>query len=160
MRPEPEMLHRLPRILRSPQQQRITPRGRPERQLIERQALPARLFDPRPRRGGEVQRRDGEVLGHREQTGIIGDGADDDDGLVGRGHLFARAAGGEHGEAGEGERGPVRAGHEEPAEDDFVEVRVGSACWVALGLGNGGLFGVRVLCGRFVRLGMLRGRIR
>ena len=141
MRPKPKMLHRLPRILRSPQQQRITPRRRPERQLIERQALPARLFDPRPRRGCEAQRRDGELLRHGEQTGVVGDGANDDDGLGRRGNLLARAAGGEHGEAGEGERGPVGAGHEEPAEDDFVEVRVGFACVDVLGLGKGGFGG-------------------
>ena len=122
MRPKTEMLHRLPRILRSPQQQRITPRRRPQRQLIERQALPARLLDPRPRSRREVKRRNGELLGHFQQAGVVGDGTDDDDGFVCRGDLLGGAAGGEHAEAGEGEGGAVRAGHEESAENDFVEV--------------------------------------
>ena len=116
------MLHRLPRILRSPQQQRIAPCRRPERQLIQRQALPARLLDAGPRRGGEAERRDSELLGHLEQAGVVGDGADDDDGLVRRGEFLAGAAGGEHGEAAEGDGGAVGAGHEEAAEDDFIEV--------------------------------------
>ena len=124
------MLHRLPRILRPPQQQRITPRRRPQRQLIQRQALPARLLDPCPRRCGKVQRRNSKLLRHFQQTGVVGDGTDDDDRFVGRGAVFgcATAAGGEHAEAGEGEGGPVRARHEEPAENDFVEVGVCFAC--------------------------------
>lgn len=137
MRPKPKMLNRLPRILRPPQQQRITPRWRPQRQLIQRQALPARLFNPSPCRGGEVERRDGEFFRHRKQTDVVGDGADDDDGFLCRGDLFARAAGSEHGEAGEGERGAVGAGHEEAAEDDFVEVGVGFACVVCVRGGIG-----------------------
>lgn len=122
MRPEPKMLHRLPRILRSPQQQCITPRRRPERQLIQRQALPARLLDASPRGGGEAERRDGELLRHLEQTGIVSDGADDDDGLVRRGEFLGSAARGEHCEAAEGDGGAVGAGHKEAAEDDFVEI--------------------------------------
>lgn len=135
------MLHRLPRALRPPQQQRPAPRRRPQRQLIQRQALPAGLLDAGARRGREVERRDRELGGHGQQADVVGDGADDDDGLVGgRGALLVggAAAGGEHGEAGEGERGAVGAGHEEPAEDDFVEVRVG----FAYGLEEGGV-GVR-----------------
>lgn len=122
------MLDRLPRILRSPQQQRVAPRRRPERQLVQCQALAASLLDPRSRGGGEVERRDRELLGHFEQARVVGDGADDDNGLVGRGHLLAGAARREHAEAGEGERGPVRARHEESAQNDFVEVGVGFAC--------------------------------
>ena len=128
MRPKTEMLHRLPRILRSPQQQRITPRRRPKRQLIERQALATRLFDPRSRSRREVERRNGELLGHFQQAGIIGDGTDDDDRFVCGGDFLGGAAGGEHAEAGEGEGGAVRAGHEEPAENDFVEVGVRFSC--------------------------------
>ncbi len=77
-----------------------------------------------------MQRGDRELLGHGEQARVVGDGADDDDGLGGRGELVGGPAGGEHGEAGEGEGGAVRAGHEEAAEDDFVEGGVGAAWWV------------------------------
>lgn len=122
------MLHRLPRILRSPQQQRITPRRGPKRQLIERQALPARLLDPRSRGRRKVERRNGELLGHLQQAGVVGDGTDDDNRFVCRGDLLGGAAGGEHAEAREGEGGAVGAGHEEPAENDFVEVGVRFPC--------------------------------
>ena len=71
--------------------------------------------------------RNGEFLGHFQQAGIVSDGTDDDDGLFRWGDLLAGAAGGEHGESAEGERGTVGAGHEEAAENDFVEVRVGFA---------------------------------
>ena len=75
-----------------------------------------------------MERRNGELLGHFQEAGVVGDGADDDDGFVCRGNLLGGAAGGEHAEAGEGEGGAVRAGHEEPAENDFVEVGVGFSC--------------------------------
>lgn len=81
MRPKPKMLHRLPRILRPPHQQSITPRRRPQRQLIQRQALPTRLLDARSRRGGEAQCGDAD-LGHSQQARVVGDGADDDDDFV------------------------------------------------------------------------------
>lgn len=122
MRPKPKMLHCLPRILRSPQQQRITPRRRPERQLIQSQALPARLLDPSPRGSRKVKCRNGEFLRYFEQACIVGDGADDDNGFDCWGYLLAGAAGGEHAETAEGEGGAVGAGHEEAAENDFVEV--------------------------------------
>ncbi len=137
------MLHRLPRILRSPHQQRVTPRRRPQRQLIQRQTFAARLLDPGARRGREAQGRDADFR-DGEQTGVVGDGADDDDGLVrdvgGRvGVGFCGGVGGVAGEAGEGEGGAVDAGGEEAAEDDFVEGAVGAACrvflfWFSFGL--------------------------
>lgn len=96
MRPKAKMLNRLSRILRPPQQQRITPRRMSHRQLIQRQALPARLFNPRASRSGEVESRDGE-FGNGEEAGVVCDGADDDESADRRGHFFAGAAGGEHG---------------------------------------------------------------
>lgn len=130
------MLDRLPRILRSPHQQRIRPRRRPQRQLIERQTLPPRLLNPLPRRGREPQRRHRHFR-HREQTRIIGDGANNNDGFVSRrfgifgggvvGVGFGRGGGDVAGEAGEGEGGAVDAGGEEAAEDDAVEGAVGAA---------------------------------
>lgn len=128
------MLDRFPRVLRPPHQQRVTPRGRPQRQLIEGQALAAGLLDARARRGGEPQRRDRD-LGHGEQTRVVGDGADHDDGLV-AGHALRRVGVGFRGrvrgvagEAGEGEGWTVYARGEEAAEDDAVEGGVGAACW-------------------------------
>ena len=116
------MLHGLPRILRSPQQQRITPRRCPERQLIQRQALTARFLDSSSCGSRKVKCRNGKFLGHFQQAGIVSDGTDDNNGFLCWGHFFAGAAGGEHGEPAEGERGTVGAGHEEAAENDFVKV--------------------------------------
>lgn len=96
MRPKPKMLHRLSRLLRTPKQQRITPRRMSHRQLIQRQALAPSLFDPRTSSSGKVESRDGEFR-DSEKTGVIRDGADDDEGAFSGGELFGGAAGGEHG---------------------------------------------------------------
>ena len=96
MRPKAKMLHRLSRILRSPQQQCITPRRVSHRQLIQRQALAPCLFNPRTSSSGEVKSRDGE-FGDSEKTRVVRDGADDDESAVRGAEFFAGAAGGEHG---------------------------------------------------------------
>ena len=125
MRPKAKMLDRLPRILRAPQQQRVRARRSPHGQLIERQTLPSSSLDPGARRGREAQGGDGE-LGDGEQAVVVGDGADDDDGFLGGGGFVGWVDG--HGDdAGEGDGGAVDAGHEEAAEDDFVEGGVGAA---------------------------------
>ena len=122
MRPKPKMLHRLSRILRSPQQQRVRARRRPQSQLIHRQALPTRFLDPCSRSRCESQRRDSQ-LGDGEQTRVVGDCANDDEGLFGAGH---------GGETGKGHGRAIDAGHEEAAEHDAVEGGGGTAC----GLGD------------------------
>ena len=96
MRPKTKMLNRLSRILRPAQQQRITPRRMSHRELIQCQALPAGLFDPCASSSGEVESRDGEFR-DGEETRVICDCADDDEGAFGGRHFFAGAAGGEHG---------------------------------------------------------------
>ena len=96
MRPKPKMLHRLSRILRTPEQQCITPRRMSHRQLIQCQALSPGLFNPRTSSSGKVESRDGE-FGDSKKTGVVCDGADDDEGAVGGSEFFAGAAGSEHG---------------------------------------------------------------
>lgn len=123
------MLHRLARIFRPPQQQRIATRRRSQRQLIKSQALAPSLLDASARGGRETESGDCE-FGDCEQAGVVGDGAHDDKGALGRRHFFGGAAAGEHGEAGEGEGRAVDAGHEEAAEDYFVEVGVRTTCAV------------------------------
>ena len=78
-----------------------------------------------------------------QQASVVSYGADYDKRALGWGHLFASAAAGEHDEAGEGHWGAVDAGHEEAAEDDFVEGGVGTACDVYVS-GSG-----RVECGQW-----------
>ena len=112
------MLHRLPRILRSPQQQCIRPRRHPQSKLIQRQTLSTGLLNSSSRSRCESQCRDGQ-FGNGEQARVVGDGTDDDEGLL-------RARHGD--ETGEGHGRAVDTGHEEAAEDDAVEWRGGSAC--------------------------------
>ena len=127
MRPKPEMLHRLTTILRAPQQQRVRPRRGLQRQLIQRQTLPPGLFDACARRGGEVQRRDGE-RGHGQQARVVCDGADHYNRLLGRGRFLCVGFGrGVLDEPGEGDGRAVDARHEKASEDDFVEGGVGAA---------------------------------
>ena len=125
MRPKSKVLHSLPRILRSPQQKRIRPRRSLQRQLIKCQALPTRLLDPRSRSRREPQRRDRE-LGNGKQTVVVGNGADDYDRLVGVSLGGFRVLA-DTGEPREGYRRTVDTGHEEAAENDFVEGGIGTA---------------------------------
>lgn len=127
MRPKPKMLDRLAGVLRSPQQKRIATRRPPQRQLIKRQTLASCLLDTSTRGRREAESGDCE-FGNCEQAGVVGDGTHDNEGALGWLHFLAGAAAGEHGKAGEGERGAVDAGHEEAAEDYFVEVGVRTAC--------------------------------
>ena len=69
-----------------------------------------------------MEGRDGEFLRHLQQAVVVGDGADDDDGFVRWSDFLAGPARGEQGEPAEGEWGAVGAGHEEAAENDFIEV--------------------------------------
>lgn len=133
MRPKPKMLHRLPRVLRSPYQQCIAPRRRPQRQLIQRQTLSSRLLDPSSCSSREPQCRNAH-LGDCQKARVICDGADHDDGFVrfnafrGFGVGFCGRVGGVAGETGERDGWAVDAGHEKAAEDDAVEGAVGAAC--------------------------------
>ncbi len=127
MRPKPKMLNRLPRILRSPQKQRITPRRRSQRQLIQRQTLTPSLLNTSASRSSETEGRDGE-FGDGQEAAVVCDCAYDDESAGCGLELGGSAAGSEHGEAGEGEGGAVDAGHEEAAEDYFVEGGVGATC--------------------------------
>jgi len=132
MRTHAEMLDRLSRILRSPQQHNIAAGRMLHGQLIQSQALTTSLFDPRAGGGGESESRDVQ-LGYNKETVVICDGADDGDGLVGVG-LLCGLGGDFGGDTGDGHRRAVDAGHEEASEDDFVEVGVSSACKEAVKL--------------------------
>lgn len=125
MWPKPEMLHRLPAILRAPQQQRPRPSRLPHRQLIQRQHLPTSLLDASPRRAREPQCRDAQFR-DLDETVVICDGADDYDGLVGVGGCVVGVCG-RGDDAREGHGGAVGFGHEEAAEDGGIEAGVGAA---------------------------------
>ena len=125
VRPEAEMLNSLACVLGTPQQQRVSTGGRLQRELIDGEALAAGGLDPGAGGRGEAERGDRE-LGHGEEAVVIGDGADDDDrlALVRLARVLVR---GDGDDARDRHGGAVHARHEEAAEDDFVEVRVGTA---------------------------------
>jgi len=122
VRAKAEMLDRLTRVLRSTQQDNIASSRVSHGQLIDRQALSASLFDPGASCGCEAEGCDVQ-LWDREHAVVVCDGADDGDGLVGVG-LFGGLGRDFSCDAGDGHGWAVDAGHEEAAEDDFVEVGV------------------------------------
>lgn len=66
--------------------------------------------------------RNGKFLRHFQQADIISDGTDNNDSFVRGCNFLAGTTRGKHAEAGEGEGWTIGAGHEEAAENDFVEV--------------------------------------
>lgn len=122
---ETEVLHRLPRILGSSQQQGVGTSWRPHGQLIQSQALAACSGDPGTCGGCEAERGNGE-LGDGEEAVVVGDGADKNDGLAGS--LFADVlGGGGTDDTADGHGWPVDLGHKQPAEDNSVELGVSAA---------------------------------
>lgn len=126
------MLNRLSRILRTTEQKGVCTSGSPHRQLIEGQNLTTSLLDPGPSGGGESESGNGQ-LGDGEEAVVVGDGSDHDDGLA-LVFLCGALALGDGYEAGEGDGRSVDAGHEEAAENDLVEVGVGTTCFVCGGV--------------------------
>ena len=90
--------------------------GRAESELVEGQSLAASLEDALLGRLGEAQGGNNQ-LGDLKQTDIIGDGADDDDGLS----LAVDSAGSLLQDAGEGDRRAVDLGEEQAVEDGLAE---------------------------------------
>lgn len=128
MRAEAKVFHSLSGVLGSPQQHGIGTSGRSHCQLVQGQALSSGSQDPGPRGSGEPERCDGN-FGDGEETVVIGDGTDDDDGLAGA-LLGGLLGGGGANNAGNGHRGAVDLGHIKAAEDNGVEFGVGTACSV------------------------------
>lgn len=118
---ESEVLDGLTGVLGSTEEEGVASGRGAEGKLIQGEDLAAGSQDARAGSGGEAEGSDAE-LGDGQETVVIGDGADDDDGLV------VGLLGDVGDDSGEGHRGPVDAGHEEAAEDDLVEGRLGAAC--------------------------------
>lgn len=114
-----EVLGGLPGGLATPQEDGVGSGGGTEGELIEGQDLTAGLEDAGAGALGEPQSAHGQ-LGELEETGIIGDGADDNGDLV----LLAL---GEAGELDEGQGGLVGPAHAEPLQHDAVEVSASPA---------------------------------
>jgi hypothetical protein len=125
MRAHAKVLHRLSRILGSTQQNHIASSWVLHSQLIDSHALTTCSLDSCASSCGESESGNVE-FGDFEKAVVVGDGADDADGLVFVG--FLSGLGGDFaGDAGDRHGGTIDARHEEAAEDDFVEVGIGAA---------------------------------
>lgn len=91
-----------------------------ESELIQGEDLTTGSQDTGASGGGEAKGSDGELWDSQE-TVVVGDGTNDDNGLV------VGLLGDVGCDSGEGHRWPVDAGHKQAAEDDLVEGRLGAA---------------------------------
>jgi hypothetical protein len=110
-----EVLVRFPGSLDTPQQDGVRTSGGAGGKLVEGKGLTAGGDDALLRSLGESQRGDGD-LGEGGHAGVIGDGADLDDDLVGQ---FG-GIGGLFDDAGEGQRGAVVFGEEKTVQDHLI----------------------------------------
>jgi len=100
-----EVLDGLTSVLWSSEEKRVASRWGSQGQLIQSQGLSSGGKDARTSGSGEAESSHAE-LGDGQETVVIGDGANDDDGLV------VRLLGGVRDKAGDGDGRSVDAGHE------------------------------------------------
>lgn len=119
-----EVTDRLAGVLGTAEEEGSGSSGLAEGKLVKSEALSTGSLDAGARRLGEAEGGD-RKLGDLEETDVVGDGGDGDDD-VGGGELLV-GLGDLASDTGEGERGAVDARHIQAAEDDLVELGVGSA---------------------------------
>jgi hypothetical protein len=117
---EAEVLDGLTGVLGAAEQQGVGTGGLLKSELVKGLGLAAGSLNTSAGGGGEAESSD-IGLGDLEEAVVIGDGADNNDGLL----LVAVLEVG--GNAGEGDGRAVDAAHEQAAEHDLVEGRVGAA---------------------------------
>jgi len=122
---EAEVLDRLTGVLGSTEEDGVGTGGETGGNLVDGESLTTSLLDAGAGRGGEAHGSDGE-LGELEETVVIGDGANNDNGLA-LVVLRVGLVGGGSDDLGEGDRGAVDLGHHKTAEDNLVEGRIGAA---------------------------------
>jgi len=108
-----EVLDGLTSILRTTEQEGVASSGGTESQLIQSQALTTGSKDASAGGGSETESGNGD-LGDLEEAVIVGDGADDNDGLA-----ALVALGDLRLDARKGHRGFVDAGHKQAAQDNL-----------------------------------------
>lgn len=118
---ESEVLHGLPRVLGSTEEKCVRSSRRPKSELVQSQSLATGLLNPGSGSGGEAESSDRQ-LGHCQETVVIGNRANDDNGLslVRLGDI--------RGDTRERDRGAVDSRHKQTTQHDFVEVRIRAAC--------------------------------
>ena len=119
-----EVLDSLPGVPLAAEQDGVSTGGCAHGELVEGQDLASGLEDALLGRLGEAQGSNSQ-LGDLKQTDIIGDGADNDDGLS----LAVDSAGSLLQDAGEGDRRAVDLGEEEAVEDGLNQTLVSSIIW-------------------------------
>lgn len=117
---EAEVLDGLASVLGATEKEGVGTSGLLESELVEGDGLATGSLDASTGSGGEAEGSNRD-LGDGQETVVIGDGTDNNDGLL----LVALEVGDN---ARDGHGGTVDAGHEQPAEHDLVEGRV-SAAW-------------------------------
>jgi hypothetical protein len=117
---EAEVLECLTGVLWSSEEEGVASGGSAESQLVQSQGLTASSNDASTSGSSESESGNAE-LGDGQETVVIGDGTNDHNGAV------VILAGLVSNNAGDGDGRSVDAGHEEAAENDLVEGRVGSA---------------------------------
>lgn len=118
---EAEVLDGLASVLGATEKEGVGTGGLLKGELVEGDGLATGSLDASTGSGGEAEGSNRD-LGDGQETVVIGDGTDNNDGLL----LVAVLEVG--GNARERDGGTVDAGHEQPAEHDLVEGRV-SAAW-------------------------------
>lgn len=116
-----EVLDSLTSILGATQDQSVAASGGAQSKLIQGDGLAAGLDDAGTGSGGESQSSDID-LGEGQETVVVGDGADDDDGAL----LTLLVDVGD--DAGQRDRRAVDLGHKQASENDLVEVGIRAAC--------------------------------
>jgi hypothetical protein len=119
-----EVLDGLTAVLGTTEQQGVATSGGTQSELIEGKSLTTGSENAGTGGGGESQSSDAQ-LGDREETVVVGDGTDNNDGLTGLASLTSL---GLAYNARQGDGRSVGTGHKKAAENDLVEGRVGSAC--------------------------------
>lgn len=112
-------------------QDRVLAGGRTQSQLVEGQHLTAVLHDALAGLVGDAQGAHLH-LGHVQEAGVVGDGSDDDSDAV---LLLALLH--EAGHLLQGNRGTVRAAHEQATQNDAVELDLGATVQEAVQLQGG-----------------------
>lgn len=114
------MLDSLARVLGAAEQEGVGTGGLLESQLVEGDDLTAGRGDAGTGGGSDAESSNLD-LGDRQETVVVGDGANNDDGLL----LIAVLEVGR--DAGQRDGGAVDAAHEQAAQDHLVEGRISAA---------------------------------
>ena len=128
---EAEVLDGLTGVLGATEDQGVAAGGGTQSKLVQGDGLTAGGDDAGTGGGGESQGSDGD-LGEGQQTVVVGDGADNNDGAL----LTLLVDVGNNAAQGDGRT--VDLGHEQAAQDDLVEGRIGTTwrrkLWLARSL--------------------------